>query len=130
MSKLRLKLPESYSVQNIYTDLHVLLLQSKLSHYITKSFAQHEAFGRTYDSIADLVDTMTEKLIGYSNIDPIALNIGKVEALQPKVLANSIIQCAARIESFAEEKEYCDIENLAQELSGIGAQLSYLSRFN
>ncbi len=120
----------TYTEQQIYTDIHKLLLTAKLSHYKTKSFAAHEAFGRIYDSINSLIDEITEQLIGYSGIDPVDLAIGSVTAKLPKELSDYIIMIARKLEVYAESKTYCNIENLAQELSGVGAQLKYLSRFN
>ena len=119
----------SFNEQSVYTELHKLLLTIKLSHYRTRSFAAHEALGRTYDTVNDLIDTITEKLIGYSDVDPADLVVGTVSVQLPKELGSSIISTAKKIEELAEAKEYCDIENLAQELSGVGAQLIYLSRF-
>lgn len=119
----------TYSPQVAYTDLHKLLLITKLSHYTTKSFAAHEALGKTYDALNDLLDDITEKIIGYSSIDPQALVIGTVSALDPQALSVYTMSIAKRLEEWAEEKGYCDIENLAQELSGVGAKLKYLSRF-
>lgn len=121
---------EDYTPKLAYTELHKLFLQVKLSHYTTKSFAAHEAFGRIYDTLNDLIDGITEKLIGYSGEDPITFEIGTVLAMKPAEVAVAIMGVAERLENFAEAKEYCDIENLAQELSGAGAQLKYLSRFN
>lgn len=129
MAELRLKTPTGYTVQTAYTELHKIFLVTKLSHYVTKSFAAHEALGRTYDSLENLIDTITEKLVGYSDIDPASLSIGTISAMEPRTLAISIMGIAERLEEFADAKEYGDIENLAQELSGVGAQLKYLSRF-
>ena len=119
----------SYSPQNAYTDLHKLLLQVKISHYVTKSFAAHSALGETYDDVNDLIDTITEKLIGYSGIDPQPFQIGTISPMEPSPLGTMIMGIAKKLEDYAEKIEYCDIENLAQELSGVGAQLIYLSRF-
>ena len=121
--------PKNYTVQTAYTELHKLFLQVKLSHYTTKSFAAHQAFGRTYDALNDLIDSIVEKLIGYSSEDPQSLSIGNVLSMEPAQLAIAIIGAGERLEEFAESVDYSDIENLAQELSGIGAQLKYLSRF-
>jgi len=129
MSDLKLKVPTGYTVQTAYTEIHKIFLVSKLSHYLTKSFAAHEALGRTYDALNDLIDKITEQLIGYSEIDPANLVIGTITPIEPRALGISIIGIAERLEDFAESKEYCNIENLAQELSGVGAQLKYLSRF-
>jgi hypothetical protein len=130
MSDLKLKVPVGYTEQTAYTEIHKLFLMVKLSHYKTRSFAAHEALGRTYDSLNDLIDNITEKLIGYSGIDPTTFVIGTVMALSPKELGKYILKASKKLEDYAEVKEYCDIENLAQELSGVGAQLTYLSRFS
>lgn len=125
----RLKLDSSFTIQTIYTGLHKLLMQAKISHYKTKSFAGHGAFGRAYDGLNDLVDSITEQLIGYSGIDPDGLTIGTVMAVGVAELGTGIISFAEKLEHWAEDKDYCNIENLAQELSGLGAQIKYLSRF-
>ena len=119
----------TYSPQVAYTDLHKLLLITKLSHYTTKSFTAHEALGKTYDALNELLDDITEKIIGYSSINPQALVIGTVSPLDPQALSVYTMNIAKRLEEWAESQEYCDIENLAQELSGVGAKLKYLSRF-
>ena len=129
MSELKLKVPTGYTEQTAYTEIHKLFLMVKLSHYKTRSFAAHEALGRTYDGLNDLIDSITEKLIGYSGIDPTTFAIGTISAMNPKELGQYIIKAAEKLEDYAESKEYCDIENLAQELSGLGASLVYLSRF-
>ena len=49
----------SYTPQNVYEDIHKLFLTIKLSHYKTKSFAAHEAFGRIYDQVNELIDEIT-----------------------------------------------------------------------
>jgi len=41
-----------------------------------------------------------------------------------------MINLGNQIEEYADEKGYIDIENLAQELSGEGAQLSYLANLS
>lgn len=119
----------NYGETNVYNDIHKLLLTVKLSHYKTKSFASHEALGRIYDTVNELIDSITEELIGYSEIDPSEFEIGTITTKLPKELGVYIITLAAKIEQLAADKKYCNIENQAQELSGTGAQLKYLSRF-
>jgi Family of unknown function (DUF5856) len=127
---LSLKVPsKTYTVQTAYTEIHQLFLQVKLSHYNTKSFAAHNALGRTYDDLNELIDSITEKLIGYSGEDPQPLAIGTIVTMEPAQLGLAIIGAGERLEEFAASLDYSDIENLAQELSGVGAQLKYLSRF-
>jgi DNA-binding ferritin-like protein len=124
-----LKLTNSYNEQAAYTFLHRSLLQVKLAHYTTKHFPAHEALGRTYDGIEEILDGITEQLIGYSGIDPTSLVIGTVSISTPKELADAIISGADKLQSFARGKKYANIENLAQELSGLGATLKFLCRY-
>jgi hypothetical protein len=126
---MELKLDSSYSVQTAYTFLHRLLLQLKLSHYKTRQYPAHEALGTVYGLVEGMIDDITEKLIGYSGSDPGDLPVGTIKAMGVAELADSIMRDAHKLMTFAESKEYCDIENLAQELSGAGAKLKYLSRF-
>lgn len=119
----------SYTIQTAFTDIHKALLQAKLSHYVTKSYAAHEAFGKTYDAINELIDSITEKLIGYSDTDPGNLVIGTIAPMECRTFALYLIGIAERLEEFALKNKYPDISNLAQELGGVGAQLKYLCRF-
>lgn len=118
-----------FGPQKIYSELHRLLMQSKLCHYKTKSYAQHEAFGRIYDALGGLIDGITEKLIGYSSEDPENLALGTITVVSLTELADSIMSTGKKIQDFANAKSYLDIENLAQEVSGVGAQLKFLSRY-
>lgn len=124
-----LSLKQKPGIQALYTTLHKLLLVAKLSHYKTKSFACHEALGKTYDSLNDLLDEITEQLIGYSGEDPDTFNVGQVQSDTPENIATQIILAGTQVVEFAKSKNYANIENLGQELSGIGAKLKYLSRF-
>lgn len=45
-------------------NLLFILNQLRMFHWQTKSFAQHEAFGKTYDSLEGLIDTFVEVYIG------------------------------------------------------------------
>lgn len=118
----------SYSPQEAYTDIHRLFLVIKLSHYVTKSYAAHQALGRIYDTVNELIDAITEQLIGYSGTDPEDLEIGTIGAQMPADLGSSIIATAQRLRKLG--VSYPGIDNLAQDLSGAGAQLKYLSRFS
>lgn len=116
-------------LQSIYNELHRLQLILKLSHYKTKSYAAHEAFGKIYSTVEAMTDEITEQLIGYSGTDPDKLEIGAVSFIVPGILAHDIMVFADKLQAFAAAKKYSNIENLAQELSGAGAKLKYLSRF-
>lgn len=48
----------------IVTFLLTLQNQYKIFHWQTKSFARHEAFGKTHDSLLELIDTFVEVYMG------------------------------------------------------------------
>lgn len=53
-------------------NLLTILNQLKVYHWQTKSFAEHEAFGKTYDILNDLIDEFIEVYQGkYGRIYPV-----------------------------------------------------------
>lgn len=126
---MNIKLDTGYTAQSAYIFLHRILLQLKLSHYVTKHYPAHEAFGTVYATIEGMVDDITEQLIGYSGVDPKSLAIGNVDVLGVAELGDLIVREGRKLQDFASRNEYSNIENLAQELSGAGAKLKYLKRF-
>lgn len=115
------------------------LIQSKLFylsdaahklHLDTKFFAQHKALGKLYEGLIDFRDEISEKLMGYMDGKRIgSIKVGELPEYSDKAamsLAKEVREFGADLEEFAEENEYCDIENVAQALSGLGAQTAYL----
>ena len=41
-----------------------LQLQMKINHWQTKGIARHDAFGKTYDGLSDLIDEFVEVAMG------------------------------------------------------------------
>lgn len=99
-------------------------------HLDTRSFAEHQALSKLYDGLGDFADEISEKLMGYMNGKRIGA--GKLDPLPvysseaPMNLAKDVIKLGADLEKFAEGKGYHDICNIAQSLSGLGAQTAYL----
>ena len=103
-----------------YEQLHLL-------HWQTQSFAEHTALGSLYDDIQDFKDDVIEKLMGYTGrrikafkIDPI------VDATTSTNIVTAVKSFAYDLEMWAEENKYCDVENMAQDLSGKAAKTLYL----
>lgn len=118
-----------YTPVKAYSELHQLLLNSKLCHYKTRLYPSHQAFGLIYDSINELIDDITEQLIGYSNIDPEVFEVGTVVVYNINDFALKILGVADRLIILCGLNKWYGVENLAQELHGLGAKLKYLSRF-
>lgn len=99
-------------------------------HLDTKSYAEHKALGKLYEGLVDFRDEISEKIMGYQN----GKRIGKLKLEDipeytegaPLKLANDVLDFAYELYEWAGEKHYCDIENIAQSLSGLGSQTVYL----
>jgi hypothetical protein len=115
------------SLESIASKLTFFHEQLHLIHWQTSSYAEHQAVGGLYDYIHDFKDGVIEKLMGYMGKKPKAF---KMEPLADMANANGvvgeIINFAHQLMEWAEENQYCDVENMAQELSGQAAKTRYL----
>ena len=82
-----------------------------------------------YDAITELKDEIIEKAIGYTGQRYKRVNLTTIEG-DPETLssqiADEIMAFGKYLESYSELNGYCDLENLAQSYSGVGAKLKYL----
>ena len=101
--------------------------QLHLLHWQTSSYAEHQALGGLYDYVHDFKDDVVEKLMGYMGRRVKAF---KIEPLSDSASADAIVSqvqsFAYELEMFAEANKYCDVENMAQDLSGKAAKTKYL----
>lgn len=99
-------------------------------HLDTKSFAQHKALGKLYEGLVDFRDEVSEKLMGYLDGKRIgSIKIGELPeytSSAPKKLVEELMDFAYELYEYGEENKFCDIENTAQSISGLGAQTVYL----
>lgn len=99
-------------------------------HHDTRSFAEHKALDFLYTELLSARDTICELIIGYQDGKRIGkLMIDEIPDYSHSAavkLATSVKEYSYQIEMWAEEKKYCDIENNAQSLSGVGAKCLYL----
>jgi len=99
-------------------------------HLDTKSFATHSALKTLYTGLDGFKDEISEKLMGYLGGKRIGkITIDEIPAYSDSAvsgLAEEIKEFGYEVYEWAGEKKYCDIENLAQGLSGLGASVSYL----
>jgi hypothetical protein len=117
------------TVQTVFDEIHKLYMQIKLNHYTVRSYPQHKALGLIYDAVGDLIDSITEKLVGYSGQYPAELALGTLRPTDIHQTADQIKKTGKEIVVFARSNGYYDIENLGQELSGQGAQLTFLAAY-
>jgi len=114
------------NLESVAAKLTYFQVQLHLLHWQTTSYAEHQALGSLYDFVGDMKDEIVEKIMGYANR---RVKVFKLEAFSPEnpqAVVNSLITFAYKLIKWAEVNEYCDIENLAQSLSGEAAKCKYL----
>lgn len=116
-------------INGLVSALYFLPMKVQFCHHLTSSYAAHKALDGAYDSLNSLKDSIVEKLIGYSSQKFNKLSFETLENYSETMnneVAQEVVTFGARLEQWAVEKGFSDIENLAQEYSGVGAQLKYL----
>jgi DNA-binding ferritin-like protein len=119
----------SLNLDSIAAKLTHFVDQLHLLHWQTTSYAEHQALGGLYDKVFDFKDEIVEKIMGYSGMRPKAT---KHEMLRdysiglPKSVVNDLKMFAKDLEEYGEVNNMCDIENIAQSLSGEAAKTLYL----
>lgn len=127
MEKFTIQRP--IGINEIATSLYQLPIKIQFCHHLTSSYAAHKALDEAYDKLNDLKDSIIEKLIGYSGNKFTNINMTNISGYTENMnmqVAKEIIDFSKKLEDFASKNNYSDIENLAQEYSGVGAQLIYL----
>ena len=99
-------------------------------HQQTKGGWEHDALGKLYDGLEGYSDDIPEKIMGYMDGKRLA---GLVRLPAPKYgghessvkLVKELMDFAYELYEWAGEMKFCDIENKAQELSGLAAKTIY-----
>lgn len=101
--------------------------QLHLLHWQTASYAEHQALGSLYEFVHDFKDDVIEKLMGYTGKRPKAFKIDPLKDESSSTLVVIALEkFAYELYLWAGENKYCDVENMAQELSGKAAKTKYL----
>lgn len=112
------------TISEVVTRLMYLQTQIRIFHWQTTSFAQHEAFGKFYDSLSDLTDEFVEAFQGrYERImfnDTIALkNLDEVDV-------NAALDRVVEILTNELELSDTDLLNIRDEMLSAVNKLKYL----
>jgi hypothetical protein len=100
--------------------------QLHLTHWQTKSYAEHKALGKLYEYIQDFKDGVIEKLMGYTGKRPAPYKIEPLINCTGDECVSNLLAFASSLKSYAESNSYHDIANLADALSGEAAKTKYL----
>lgn len=119
----------SLNLDSIAAKLTHFVDQLHLLHWQTTSFAEHQALGGLYDKVFDFKDDIVEKIMGYSGKRPKAMKHDMLRDYSIGIsnsVVSDLISFAKELEEYGEANNMCDIENIAQSLSGEAAKTKYL----
>lgn len=99
-------------------------------HQNTTSGWEHDAMGKLYEGLAEFRDDIPEKIMGYMGGKRIEglekLKLPEYTSKKDSVnLCNELITFSYEVYEWAGENKFCDVENKAQELSGVAAKTVY-----
>jgi len=114
------------SLESVAAKLTYFQVQLHLQHWQTMSYAEHKALDKLYDFVVGFTDDVVERLMGYTNRRVKVFTIPPLSAELSTATVNNILTFAYNLQEWADENHYCDIENLAQSLSGEAAKTKFL----
>lgn len=118
----------------IVSNLFYISIALEHCHRQTKNEPLHRAFGDAYEEVNNMKDKIIEFIIGYKNgelYENLFLKpIGKYDYVFAKSIAEDICVFANKLTFYAKINKYLAIDNLAQDLSGIGALLKFKLSFD
>ena len=114
------------SLESIAARLTYFHEQLHLTHWQTKSYAEHQATGALYDYVHDFKDGLIEKLMGYTGKRPGAYKIEPLTDCTAEQCVSDIMSFASSLKMYGEKNAYHDVCNLADALSGEAAKTKYL----
>lgn len=113
------------TIDDHFVNLLFFQTQLKIMHWGTESYAEHNAYGITYESIDEGLDALVESYQGYnrridfgSSCDFISFN-----KVQPNEWLNSMLDC---LNELREEIKESDLQNMIDELISSVSKLKYL----
>jgi hypothetical protein len=111
---------------NVVTPLIQFQNNLRLCHWQTDSFSQHQAFGRIYDSLNDLIDGLVEAYMGiFGRLKTnISFNI-ELKGLQNiETIISDFILFLSELRNHI--NNHTDLQNMVDEISGEINTLKYL----
>jgi hypothetical protein len=114
------------SLESIAAKLTYFHEQLHLTHWQTKSYAEHQATGALYDYVHDFKDGLIEKLMGYTGKRPGVYKIEPLTDCTAEKCVADIMSFASSLKMYGEKNAYHDVCNLADALSGEAAKTKYL----
>ncbi len=108
-----------------------LQLQMKINHWQTKGIARHEAFGKTYDGLSDLIDEFVEVAMGkYGRFtleeDTNTIQLVNLSEVNPVDMVKVCTEALVEFSDDLDDRLDTDLLNLRDEMLGLLNKLLYL----
>lgn len=104
--------------------------QLRILHWQTKSFARHQAFGSTYDSLGDLIDKYVEVCMGKHDrfmLDQVrSIELVNLSELKPTDFCDACSEMLIGISSTLDPNMDSDLMNIRDEMLAEINKLKYL----
>lgn len=118
-------------MEKVVLNLIKLQNQLRIHHWQTDSFAQHKAFGKAYDGLGDLIDTLVEVHQGkYGKIvypSPASMELVNMEDLDiNSVLTEVTDYLSSEFDSEVDPQKDTDCMNIRDEILAELNRLKYL----
>lgn len=113
------------SLDEHFVNLLLFQAQLKIMHWGTESYAQHNAYGTTYESVDEGLDTLVESYQGYHGRIDFGKNCEFVSFsnVEPNSWLRSMLDC---LNTLRENINESDLQNMIDELIGDVSKLMYL----
>ncbi len=113
------------SIDEHFVNLLLFQSQLKIMHWGTESYAQHNAFGATYESVDEGLDALVESYQGYhGRIDfGCGCEFISFKNVECDSWLNSMLECLDNLRGMLKES---DLQNLIDELIAAVSKLKYL----
>jgi hypothetical protein len=103
--------------------------QLRILHWQTESYAQHKAFGETYEALGDLIDSFMEAIMGKYGRFELASNSIQIINMQELDLPDFVVGSADFLNSLTgqlDQQKDSDLLNIRDEMLSQISKLKYL----
>ncbi len=113
------------SIDEHFVNLLIFQAQLKIMHWGTESYAEHNAYGTTYESVDSGLDALVESYQGYHG----RINFGgpcefaAFSDVEPNSWLRSMLEC---LNTLRENVKESDLQNMIDELISGVSKLMYL----
>lgn len=113
------------SIDDHFISLLIFQMQLKVMHWGTESYAEHNAYGTTYESVDGGLDALVESYQGYhGRIDfGCSCDVPSFKNVEPESWLESMLEC---LNSLRGELKESDLQNMTDELIASVSKLKYL----